>query len=112
MYLSKSKFRIGDRDGGYQALEKAVELCEKLFTLADNEELKCTHPSFDLLTVSNTTCIAGEGYSLRSQYINFYDALAVNEGQWEWFHPYMNEERFRALFERVKNVAPIGLIDG
>lgn len=106
LFLAKCRFRLGDCEGGYDALEKAVELYEKFCTMPDDMELRCSHQCFDLLYVSNTCYGTCPGCEISSQYYNLELALNVEEDQWEWFRPYMNEDRFAALRERAKSFAP------
>ena len=106
LFLDKCKFRLGERDGGYEALEKAVELYEKFCTMPDDMELRCSHQCFDLLSISNSYYGINPGCAISSQYYNLEAALDVEEDQWEWFRPCMNEDRFAALRERAKYFAP------
>lgn len=74
--------------------------------MPDDMELRCSHQCFDLLSISNSYYGINPGCAISSQYYNLEAALDVEEDQWEWFRPCMNEERFAALRERAKYFAP------
>ncbi|MBQ8511692.1 MAG: helix-turn-helix transcriptional regulator [Clostridia bacterium] len=106
LFIAKCRFRLGETEEAYDALEKSVALFEKFFTIPEDTELRCSHYCFDLLYVGWNRFGLYNGGDMRSYHHNLMSALNVEEGQWEWFRPHMHEERFAALREKAKSFDP------
>lgn len=111
LFLAKGHFRLGNREDGYAAMEKAVDLCEKLFDLPRDTVLRCPSPLFDLLS-ENPFSDANDSMSsvcannAENAHMVFLSALTGNEGQWRWLKPYREEERYQACVERLRRHYP------
>ena len=106
LFLAKGHFRLGNREEGYAALEKSVDLCEMLLSLPTDTILRCPSPLFDLL--AENPFAAKEPYLSMAENAHtvFLSALTGNEGQWRWLEPYREEERYRACVERLRRYYP------
>lgn len=94
--LSAGCFGCGEKEDGYQALERCVELCELYAKVPDGTVLYFNSPILDIIS---ETSVATEVLS------GTYERLTEPEG-WEWFNCVRGEERFRALAARVKALLP------
>lgn len=107
LYLSKGHFQLGNCEKGYEALEKAVDLCEILLTLPPDTILRCPNPLFDLLEV-NPFERHGMYLSVADNvYTTFHSALTGNEGQWKWLEPHREEPRYLSVVKRLEKLNPI-----
>ena len=108
LYLAKGKFRLGEKEDRFDALEKAVGLYEKVIALPPDKELTCKSPLLDLISACRMNWFSpNEERSPANQdsdYAVIYDALDGSDRQWAWFDPYREEERFQACFERIKKI--------
>ncbi len=128
--LAAGRFGSGDRDGGYKALEKSVELYEIILEIPVDLELPLNCPVLDRLTISAVTYYNPEPNLLRRtssdsdhktprketasntqintlhyRYAQIYHPLANPDG-WEWFNSVRNEDRFKAFLERIEKYRP------
>lgn len=107
LFLAKTEFRLENREKAYEALEKSVELYEKILRLPPDYELRCGSPLFDQLTGCRLNWFnAIKEKSPRHQdsdYVNIHSALTGSDSQWNWMAPYREEERFQALLSRIES---------
>lgn len=106
LFLAKAEFRLENREKGYEALEKSVELYEKILRLSPDYELRCSSPLFDQLTGCRLNWFNAikekSPTHQNSDYCNIHDALTGSDPQWAWLDPYREEERFKALISRIE----------
>lgn len=128
--LAAGQFGSGDKDGGYEALEKSVELYERILQIPVDRELLLNCPVLDRLTVSAVsyynpeqnllkqissdpvdTMLRQDAASILSvnthnfRYAQIYHPLTSPSG-WEWFDCVRSEERFKACAERIITYKP------
>jgi len=106
LFLAKGHFRLGNREEGYAAMEKAVDLCETLFDLPLDTILRCPNPLFDLLAENPFKANRPYLSIAENMHTVFLSALTGNEGQWRWLEPYRDEERYQACVERLHRYSP------
>ena len=108
LYLAKGYFRLGEADRAFDALEKSVELYEIILNLPPDRELTCRSPLLDLISACRMNWFSpNEERSPAHQdsdYANICGALDGSDRQWEWFDPYREDGRFKACFERIRNI--------
>ena len=112
--LSAAYFGSGKHPKGYEALDKAIELYEKILSLPPNTELGFNSPIFDTLKVKRKDDF---GVPDRTQdftydytemtFENIYYPL-TRSGGWEWFDCVRGEERFKSYIERIIKFKPAG----
>jgi len=107
----------GDKEGAYEAIEASISIIEKIMALPDGSVLTFGTPTMDRiegkLHTDNTNDYVFKTFS-------FYDGeekldtatllipqlkvriLAERKG-WEWFDSIRDEERYKALTERLRN---------
>ena len=114
--LAAALAATGDKEGAYEALETSIGLVEKIAALPDGAVLTYGSPTLDRIT--------GELYSFEIDGITYRD-FALCDGKekldksitaifpgnarilserkgWEWFDSIREEERYKALTERLK----------
>lgn len=106
LFLAKGYFRLGKREEGYAAVEKALDLCEKLLKLPHDTVLHCPYPPFDLLSVKPFEKIGSLLPIAENTYHNFLSALTENDHQWCWFKPYISEARYQEILKRLEKLNP------
>ncbi|MBQ4353531.1 MAG: hypothetical protein IJC71_01420 [Clostridia bacterium] len=104
--IAECKFRLGDKEGGYEALEKSVGLYETILSYPPDHDFFGTAPYFDLISGCRMNWFdpneEKSELNQESTYINIMDALEGNShSEWTWFEPYREEVRFRKLFNRI-----------
>ncbi len=97
--LAAGAFGMGDRDTGYAALDKAVELHLTYAGLPKDTHLTYNHPALDLIDL----CVGDNAPSASSAILELHRCLTEPEG-WEWFDAVREEERYRALVARVAEI--------
>lgn len=117
--LAAALFADGQKDAGYQALDKAVGYCEKSAELKDGDLLEIGDPHL----FGGAKLIRGKGviqcadgslepvdYAWQLEYDgqDLFYSLTASHG-WEWFNSVRNEDRFKAYVERTKNIAGMGV---
>lgn len=112
--LSAAYFGSGRHTEGYEALDKAVELYEKIFSLPENTELGFNSPVFDMLTVKREDNFETPDRTQDYNYDytemifgNIYYPITRSTG-WEWFDCVRSEERFKSYLERIIKFKPAG----
>lgn len=112
--LSDAYFGSGRHTEGYEALDKAVELYEKIFSLPKNTELGFNSPIFDTLKVKREDNFATpdrtRDYNYDYTEMIFEDIYypLTRSGRWEWFDCVRGEERFKSYLERIIKFKPTG----
>ncbi len=95
--LSAGAFGMGDRETGYAALEKAVELYLVMATLPERTRLTFNHPTLDLIDR-----IVGVTFPPNDYALSDIHRCIANPNGWEWFNGVREEERYRALVEKIE----------
>ncbi len=95
--LAAGAFGMGDRDTGYTALEKAVELYLVMAALPERTRLTFNHPTLDLIDR-----IVGETFPPNDYALSDIHRCIADPQGWEWFNGVREEERYRALVARVE----------
>ncbi len=92
--LAAGEFGSGNREEGYAALEKSVDLYIAYDELADGARLSYNCPALDMLSFVRD----------RSSYSECEVALSclTNPDGWEWFNGVRHEERYQKQVERLK----------
>jgi hypothetical protein len=106
----------GDKEGAYEAIEASISIIEKIMALPEGAVLTFGTPTMDRIEGKLHTNV--NGYVFKT--FSFYDGeekldsatllipqlktriLAERKG-WEWFDSIRDEERYKALTERLKN---------
>ena len=114
--LAAALAATGDKEGAYEAIEESLGIIEKLAALPDGTECTYGSPTLDRIT--------GKLYSFEIDGITYRD-FALYDGEekigknitaifpgnarilaerkgWEWFDSIRDEERYKALTERLK----------
>ncbi len=108
LFLAKGYFRLGEADNAFGALEKSVELYEKILRLPPDMELTCNSPLLDCISACRMNWFRpNEERSPAHQdsdYTNIYIALDGSDRQWAWFDPYREDARFKTCFDRIKSI--------
>ena len=115
--LAAALAATGDKDGAYEAIEESIGIIEKIVKLPDGAVLTYGSPTLDRIMGKLETKVFensvhkcfylydGEEkldrhiFTMFSQYLHI---LAERKG-WEWFDSIRDEERYKALTERLKN---------
>ena len=107
----------GDKEGAYEAIETSIGIIEKIMALPDGSVLTFDTPTMDRiegkLATSNfnghvcKNFLFYDGEERLEGLIPFFPHHKVNiltslKG-WEWFDSIRDEERYKALTERLKN---------
>ena len=115
--LAAALAATGDKDGAYEALETSICLVEKIAALPDDTVLAYGSPTLDKITgklnsfkIDNNTFknfVLYDGEEKTDKSIPAINpgnvrCLAERKG-WEWFDSIRDEERYKALTERLKN---------
>ncbi len=94
--LAAGEFGTGNKDAGYAALERSVELYELYASLDAEAELRYNSPPLDELYEK-----AGEDREIEIKCAY----RSVNEPSgWEWFNSVRNDDRYKSLAERLKTL--------
>ncbi len=105
---------LGRTEEAYKTLEDTVSLMEQAYALPEGAELKSSSPALPTLQLKikrwkTDVCYTfddggnelGDLWGLHPEYD--YDCLTSNP-RWAWLDPIRNDERFKALAERVKKL--------
>ena len=115
--LAAALAATGDKEGAYEAIESSIGIIEKLAALPDGTVLSYNSPTLDRITGKIETLNMNNGICQKSitlyngeekteRYIfawlqKVVDILSERKG-WEWFDSIRDEERYKALTERLK----------
>jgi hypothetical protein len=114
--LAAARAATGDKEGAYGAIEASIEIIERLAALPEGAVLTYGSPTLDRIT-GNLRIYKVNGNNCRD--FSLYDGeekidkiiaglYSGNEGillyrkGWEWFDSIRDEERYKALTERLK----------
>ncbi|MBQ8511146.1 MAG: helix-turn-helix transcriptional regulator [Clostridia bacterium] len=128
--LAAGRFGSGDKEGGYEALEKSVELYETVLRIPVDRDLPLNCQVLDRLTISAISYYNPEQNLLRQissdpvdimlrrdaasvlpvnthnfRYAQIYHPLTDPSG-WEWFNCVRDEDRYKACVERIRKYRP------
>lgn len=92
--LAAGSFGCGEREAGYDALEKCVELCGVYSHIPKGSKLTYNSPILDEL---ERNCDGAREIK------EIIFPLTCEEG-WEWFNCVRNEERYRNILSRVTQI--------
>ena len=115
--LAAARAATGDKEGAYRAIEASIEIIEKLATLPDGTVLTFGSPTLDRITgklriykIKGNTCRDFSLYDGEEKLEKIVGGTLVSDTYiltgrkgWEWFDSIRNEERYKALTERLKN---------
>lgn len=116
--LAAGCFGAGHPDEGYAALEQAARLYEAYATIPAGTSLSYNTPIFDLITLQKTVDEKGDRLVVHCtgdapiHYENFCDRNPIAIGietltrptGWEWFNRVRDEERYRAIVDRLRTL--------
>ena len=115
--LAAALAATGDKDGAYEAIEASIGIIEKLAALPEGAECTYGSPTLDRITgklhsfkIDGMTYRDFELYDgeekmdkrITAIYPGNVGILSERKG-WEWFDSIREEERYKALTERLKN---------
>ena len=112
MRLSAALFAVGEKDKGYECIEKALGFAKQYFDIPDGQPIDLGNSIF----YGDTKAVRGDDYLILpngKKLENFYgisyyppcicEIMEAKSG-WEWFNSVRNEERFLALLEEAKSI--------
>ena len=107
-------FGSGNRDEGYEYLERVFELFERWEAIPEGEELEVGDPLIygDIKIIKGKSVIKLPDGTLEPQ---MYDWLFEDQcrlvyygltatGGWEWFNPVRNEDKYKEYIERARKL--------
>lgn len=115
--LAACRAAMGDKEGAYEAIEASIGIIEKVMALPEGAVLSYNSPTLDSITGKLERLHMNDG--IRQEAIRLYNGeekltdktmyvwlqnkahiLAERKG-WEWFDSIRDEERYKALAERL-----------
>ena len=95
--LASAYFGIGEKENGYKALEKSLDLYEILFALPNDTELSYNSAILDMITWKKAD------FNENNEKEEFGIWFDEKEG-WSTFAPLRNEDRFIKCIDKVKRI--------
>lgn len=112
MRLSAALFAVGEKDKGYECIEKALGFAKQYFDIPDAQPVDLGNSIF----YGDTKAVRGDDYLILpngKKLENFYgisyyppcicEIMEAKSG-WEWFDSVRNEERYLSLLEKAKSI--------
>ncbi len=112
MRLSAALFAVGEKDRGYEYIEKAIGLAKQYQSIPDGQgidlgnsifygDTKAVKNDYHLILPNGKTLshLLGIAYHIHS----IANIMQATSG-WEWFDSVRNEERYLALLEEAKSI--------
>ena len=112
MRLASAYFGVGEKERGYECLEKALSCGERYAKIAEGAELSLGNNAFygDTMAVKNKyTVLLPEGTELlnllgiRGSTVDIAAIMEAGAG-WEWFDSVRGEQRYRSVLEKAKKL--------
>ena len=100
--LAAGYFGSGQMEAGYSAMEKSVELLERVMNAPDGTVLKYHCPALDL----STTLIQ---QAHRKSWVETAIWCYTESEGWAWFQPFREEKRYLSLVSRLKSMLAVSV---
>ena len=113
MRLSAAFFAVGEKDSGYEYIEKAISFAKQYQSIPNGQSIdlgnntfygdtKAMKNNYHIVLPNEKTLLHFLGIAFSTP--NIAQLMEAKSG-WEWFDSVRNEERFLALLEEAKSIA-------